>query len=53
MAQIKSAGTVVVELSLPELELVRRALKRVDNFGLVDDERPALNLLADLSEVRG
>jgi hypothetical protein len=52
MAQIKSAGTVVVELSISELELVRRSLKLVDNFGLVDDEQPARELLADLSEVR-
>jgi hypothetical protein len=53
MAQIKSAGIVVVELSLPELELVRRALKLVDDFGVGDDWEPARELLADLSEVRG
>lgn len=48
MAQIKSTGTVDVELTLAELELIRRALKLVDHFGTTDDERPARALLADL-----
>ncbi|MGW1547496.1 hypothetical protein [Streptomyces sp. NPDC002346] len=48
MAQIKSTGTVVVELTLAELELIRRALALVNNYGSTDDERPARALLADL-----
>lgn len=44
MAKIKSTGTVDVELTLAELELV-------NNFGMVDDERPARSLLADLSDL--
>ncbi|MFB7919383.1 hypothetical protein [Streptomyces sp. NPDC056061] len=48
MAKIKSTGTVDVELTIAELELIRRALGLVNNFGMVDDERPARALLADL-----
>ncbi|MFF6928337.1 hypothetical protein [Streptomyces californicus] len=51
MAKIKSTGTVDVELTLAELELIRRALGLVNSFGMVDDERPALALLADLSDL--
>lgn len=51
MAHVKSAGSVVVELSLRELELVRRALELVNNYGTVSDERPARALLADLADV--
>lgn len=49
MAQIKSAGTVEVVLTIAELELVRRALGLVRNFGDGDDEYPARALLADLA----
>jgi hypothetical protein len=48
MAQIKSTGTVDVELTLAELELIRRALRLVNNFGEIDDMGPANELLADL-----
>lgn len=48
MAQIKSTGTVDVELTFAELELIRRALQLVNNYGSVDDDRPARTLLADL-----
>ncbi|WNI28635.1 hypothetical protein [Streptomyces sp. ITFR-6] len=48
MAVIKSTGTVDVELTLAELELIRRSLRLIDNYGLTDDERPARALLADL-----
>ncbi|WP_329168335.1 hypothetical protein OG709_29995 [Streptomyces sp. NBC_01267] len=51
MAEIKSTGTVVVEFSVAELAVVRRALYLVDSFGTTDDERPARELLADLDEV--
>ncbi|MER5501350.1 hypothetical protein ABT096_29675 [Streptomyces sp. NPDC002561] len=52
MAKIKSTGTVDVELTIAELELIRRALRLVRNLGEPDDDRPALSLLADL-EVTG
>ncbi|GAA3018557.1 hypothetical protein [Streptomyces fulvorobeus] len=48
MAQIKSTGTVDIELTFAELELVRRALGLVNNYGPVDDMDPARALLADL-----
>lgn len=51
MAKIKTTGTVDVELTLAELELIRRALELVNNFGMFDDERPARALLADLSDL--
>lgn len=53
MAQIKSAGSVVVELSMAELEVVRRALVLVDNFGPVADMDPARELLGDLANLEG
>ncbi|MCM2391736.1 hypothetical protein [Streptomyces albipurpureus] len=53
MAKIKSTGTVDVELTFAELELIRRALGLVQNFGSVDDEWPARELLGDLSKVGG
>ena len=49
MAHIKTAGTVDVALTIGELELIRRALGLVRNFGDMDDESPAHQLLADLS----
>ncbi|MFE5159127.1 hypothetical protein ACFY1A_17050 [Streptomyces sp. NPDC001520] len=52
MAKLKTIGTVDVELSFPELELVRRALRLVENFGNVNDWDEARDLLADLEEVR-
>ncbi|WP_327712403.1 hypothetical protein OG912_32285 [Streptomyces sp. NBC_00464] len=48
MAVIKSTGTVDVELTLAELELIRRALGLVYNFGATNDMDDALALLADL-----
>lgn len=47
-----NVGAVVVELSYPELELIRRALRLVRDFGEVDDWDPARDLLTDLEEVR-
>ncbi|MFE7624269.1 hypothetical protein [Streptomyces sp. NPDC057509] len=52
MAQIKSTGTVDVELTLAELELIRRALRLVNDFGDMSDWDAAPALLADL-EVTG
>jgi hypothetical protein len=49
VAEIKSAGVVDVTLTVAELELIRRALGLVRSFGDCDDERPAVELLADLS----
>ncbi|WP_327379420.1 hypothetical protein [Streptomyces sp. NBC_01212] len=48
MAQIKSTGTVDVELTFAELELIRRALRLVDCYGTPEDEGPACTLLDDL-----
>lgn len=48
MAQIKPAGTVDVELTLAELELIRRGLQSLIDYGMQDDDRPARELLADL-----
>ncbi|WP_199806510.1 hypothetical protein [Streptomyces sp. NRRL F-5630] len=48
MAVIKSVGKVDVELALSELELIRRALRLVKEFGEVEDWEPARDLLADL-----
>ncbi|MEV7425180.1 hypothetical protein [Streptomyces sp. NPDC091212] len=50
MAKIKSTGTVDVELTVAELELIRRALWSHINYGSQDDESPARTLLADLEE---
>ncbi|MFG2292032.1 hypothetical protein [Streptomyces sp. NPDC048603] len=50
MAKVVSTGNVGIELSLAELELVRRALQLVKNFGEPDDWEPALDLWADLGE---
>ncbi|WP_018555305.1 MULTISPECIES: hypothetical protein [unclassified Streptomyces] len=52
MAQIKSTGIVDVELTFAELELVRRALGLVHNYGNTDDMDPARALLADLEVTR-
>lgn len=52
MAQIKSTGTVEVELTAAELALVRRSLRLVRNFGEVEDWDEAENLLADLDVVK-
>ncbi|WP_198540777.1 hypothetical protein [Streptomyces sp. NTK 937] len=48
MAKIKSTGTVDVELTLAELELIRRALGLVRDFGDMADWDPATALRADL-----
>lgn len=48
MATIKSTGTVDVEVTYAELELLRRALRLVKDFGDVDDWDAARDLLADL-----
>jgi hypothetical protein len=49
MAHIKTAGHVDLALTFAELELIRRALHLVRNFGDGDDDSPARDLLADLS----
>ncbi|MFI6444694.1 hypothetical protein [Kitasatospora sp. NPDC050543] len=49
MAKIKEIGTVTVELTVAELDIVRRALHLVE----MDDDRPARDLLADLSQMPG
>ncbi|EHM24242.1 hypothetical protein SPW_7336 [Streptomyces sp. W007] len=51
MAGIKSADIVDVPLTVAELELIERALRLVENFGLVDDEGPARDLLRDLEAI--
>ncbi|BDM70580.1 hypothetical protein HEK616_40670 [Streptomyces nigrescens] len=48
MAKIKSTGTVDVEATYEELELLRRALRLVKTFGEVDDWDLAQELLTDL-----
>lgn len=48
MARIKTVGSVDVTLTIAELELIRRALHLVCNFGDADDS-PSRDLLADLS----
>lgn len=52
MAKVKSVGTVDVELTVAELELVRRALGLVNHFGRPDDEHPARDLLTDLETMQ-
>ena len=49
MAKILTTSQVDVTLTVAELELIRRALGLVRNFGDVDDEEAARDLLADLS----
>ncbi|MCY0926246.1 hypothetical protein OTB20_08505 [Streptomyces sp. H27-H1] len=51
MAKIKSAGTVDVELTIAELEIIRRVLRVVPNSDAYEDSDAARNLLADLSEL--
>lgn len=45
MAKVKSMS---VELTVLELALVVRALRLVENYGLVGDEEPARRLVVDL-----
>lgn len=47
MAKI-TAGTINLEVTYSELEVIRRALLLVDAFGKHDDEQPARELLADI-----
>lgn len=49
MASLKRPDSVEVALSGEELALILRALRLVDNFGLVDDMDAAIALLADLN----
>ncbi|MGW6638488.1 hypothetical protein [Streptomyces cyaneofuscatus] len=48
MAKIKRTGTVDVELTFAELELIRRALGLVRDFGDMADWGAASALRADL-----
>ncbi|MEU8840259.1 hypothetical protein AB0D97_14160 [Streptomyces roseus] len=50
MAKITATATYTVELTGPELELIRRALKLVRDFGDTDDWDPADDLRTELGE---
>ncbi|MFI7096405.1 hypothetical protein [Streptomyces lydicus] len=51
MATITGTGTVDVELTVREVDLIRRALRLVEPYGDVDDWERARDLLADLEGV--
>ncbi|MGI5404151.1 hypothetical protein ACQEVG_32815 [Streptomyces sp. CA-135486] len=51
MAKVKSVGVVEVELTVAELELIRRALAVVPNSDEYMYSDAARQLLADLGEV--
>ncbi|MGW0468311.1 hypothetical protein ACWDX6_24050 [Streptomyces sp. NPDC003027] len=52
MAKIKTPSTVTVEFTRAELELVRRALGLVRDFGELNDWDAADELRVDLTEVQ-